>query len=92
VAWAIRYNNKPAILQDKEYELINRFLDTGLTIEITSAEDFHSGDRVTVRDGALKGAVGQVTQLHPGKFTVLLEAIGQLLRVDLDPGLLKKLS
>lgn len=91
IAWSIRHNNKPAFLQPKEYELINRFLQTGLTIDISPASRFEQGDWVTVQDGPLKGAEGQVNSLHPGRLTVLLEAIGQVMRVDLNPALLKKL-
>lgn len=91
IAWAIRHNNKPAFLQPKEFELINRFLKTGLTIEISPATQFEPGDWVVVQDGPLKGAEGQVTSLHPGRLTVLLEAIGQVMRVDLNPALLQKL-
>jgi transcription antitermination factor NusG len=90
IAWAIRYNGKPAILQPKEYSLIQRFLATGLTIEIFPAAEFQSGDWVEVIDGPLKGAVGQVTTSEKTRFTVLLEAIGQVMRVEIDPMLLKK--
>jgi hypothetical protein len=41
-------------------------------------------------DGALKGAFGQVTSKNPSRFTILLETIGQVIRVDIDPMLLKR--
>lgn len=90
VAWPIRHNGKPAILQLREYELIKRFLATGLTIEVEPLEGFKQGDYVQVMDGPLKGAVGQVTAENPGRLTIILEAIGQVIRVELNPYILKK--
>ncbi|MBX2963407.1 MAG: UpxY family transcription antiterminator [Cyclobacteriaceae bacterium] len=91
IAWAIRHNGKPAILQEKEYQLIKRLLDTGLTIDVIPVTDVEAGDWVEVLDGPLKSAVGQVLSKSPARFMVLLETIGQVMRVEIDPGLLKKL-
>lgn len=90
ISWNIRHNDKPAILHEKEYKNIQRFLDTGLTIEISGVSDLEEGDQVKVMDGPLKGAIGQISRKEPSKFTVILDAIGQLMRVEIDPGLLKK--
>lgn len=90
VAWTIRHNGKPAILRERDYFLIKRLLETGLTIDVVPLTDVDAGDRVEVIDGPLKGAVGQVLSRDPGKFMVLLEAIGQVMRLEIDPGLLKK--
>jgi len=89
IAWTIRHNNKPAILYEKEYKAIQHFLETGLSIEILPAVAVEEGDWVMVADGPLKGAVGQVAFKTPGKFTLLLEGIGQAMRVEIQPGLLK---
>ncbi|MBX2944901.1 MAG: UpxY family transcription antiterminator [Cyclobacteriaceae bacterium] len=91
IAWTIRHNGKPAILREKEYQLIKRLLDTGLTIDVVPLADVAPGDWVEVMDGPLKRAVGQVLAKNPGRFMVLLEAIGQVMRVEIDPGLLKKI-
>jgi transcription antitermination factor NusG len=92
IAWAIRHNGKVAVLQQREYELIKRFLDTGLIIDVHSAQSFQPGEWVQVLDGPLRGAIGQVTAQSPNRFTVLLDAIGQVMRVDLEPGLLNRLN
>lgn len=92
VAWNIRYNGKPAILHKKEYDLINRFLETGLLLESVPI-DFEKGDRVVVMSGALKGIEGAVLRHASGnKFGVMLEALGQTILADIDPGLLKKID
>ncbi|MEQ8361369.1 MAG: UpxY family transcription antiterminator [Cyclobacteriaceae bacterium] len=91
ISWSIRHNDKPAMLHPKEYDLINRFLATGLTIEVMSADLIETGDKVKVMDGPLKGAFGQVTKAAPNKFMVSLDLLGNVMRVELDPALLKKL-
>lgn len=91
ISWSIRHNDKPAMLHPKEYDLINRFLATGLTIEVMGADHIDAGDKVKVMDGPLKGAFGQVTKANPNKFMVSLDLLGNVMRVELDPALLKKL-
>ncbi len=91
ISWNIRHNDKPAVLHEKEYDLINRFLATGLTIEVLPADNISKGDKVKVMDGPLKGAFGQVTKAAPSKFMVSLDLLGNVMRVELDPTLLKKL-
>lgn len=91
VAWNIRHNNKPAILQARELETIKRFLASGLLLESYQLENLQAGDPVEVIDGPLKGMVGNLTKTHEGdKFTVALESIGQSLLVRLTPELLRK--
>ncbi|MGB4973377.1 MAG: UpxY family transcription antiterminator [Cyclobacteriaceae bacterium] len=91
ISWSIRHNDKPAMLHPKEYDLINRFLSTGLTIEVMAADNFDTGDQVKVIDGPLKGAFGWVTSAAPSKFMVSLDLLGNVMRVELDPALLKKI-
>ncbi|MCB0494179.1 MAG: UpxY family transcription antiterminator [Cyclobacteriaceae bacterium] len=91
ISWSIRHNDKPAMLHPKEYDLINRFLATGLTIEVMGADHIDAGDKVKVMDGPLKGAFGQVTKANPNKFMVSLDLLGNVMRVELDPALLKKI-
>lgn len=91
VAWNIRHNNKPAILQARELETIKRFLESGLLLESQQFENLHAGDPVEVIDGPLKGMVGNLIKTSEGdKFTVALESIGQSLLVRLTPELLRK--
>lgn len=90
VAWSIRHNDSPAFLRDREYELIKLFLATGLHIEIVTQELFKEGDQVTITDGPLKGAKGHVAIKYPEKLMVWLETLGQVIRVEIEPGLLKQ--
>ncbi len=67
VAWIIRHNDKPAVLHGREYDIIVRFLETGLLIETFSADTFNKGEQVEVMDGPLKGLTGQVFDNDRGK-------------------------
>lgn len=92
MAWNIRHNDRPAVLHPKEYEMIHRFLDSGLFVESGSVEEFKQGDAVEIIDGPLKGLKGSVVRTSEGdKFSISLESIGHSLKVTLDPIVLKKL-
>lgn len=93
MAWNIRYNGKPAILLQREYELINRFLNSGLFIEVTEQQVFQAGDHVQVMDGPLKGIEGYLIKQTKGdRFVLSLESFSSSMLVELDPIVLKKTS
>lgn len=93
MAWNIRYNGKPAILSQREYELINRFLSSGLFIEVTEQQAFQAGDHVQVMDGPLKGIEGYLIQQTRGdRFVLSLQSFSSSMLVELDPVVLKKTS
>ena len=91
ISWNIRHNGKPAVLRQKELELIRRFLESGLLIETTSVANLEPGDKVKVMDGPLRGASGYYTGPYSEeKFYVILESIDQVMRVSIDKRLLEK--
>lgn len=92
IAWLIRYNGLPAVLHQREYDQIVRFMDTGLLIESLTTDQLEIGELVRVLDGPLKGMVGQVSTSTKSKFAVVLEGLGQAIRVDIDPGLLMRVD
>jgi len=90
IAWNIRHNDKPAVLQTRELEIIQRFLNSGLLLEIQAVQNLEVGNPVQVIDGALKGMVGTLLKTSDGeRFTVALESIGQTMLVRIDRQLLK---
>ncbi|MGE0588544.1 MAG: UpxY family transcription antiterminator [Cyclobacteriaceae bacterium] len=92
VSWTIRHNGKPAVLHEREYELINRFLETGLTLEIFATPELETGDKVKVVDGPLRGMYGMLVATTEGnRFVVALESIGQSMRVLLEPHLMQRI-
>jgi transcription antitermination factor NusG len=91
VAWNIRHNDKPAILHQKEMEVIKRFISSGLLLESQAVNNLVEGDPVEVVDGSLKGMLGLLVKTKDGdKFTIAIESIGQSMLVRIDPSLLKK--
>jgi len=93
ISWNIRHNDKPAVLHQKEFETISRFIDSGLFIETSSVADLEPGDRVKVIDGPLRGAEGYFTGPYSeSKFYVILETIDQVMKVSVDKTLLEKVE
>lgn len=91
VAWNIRFNNKPAILQAAELQTIERFITSGYHLESKQMDMLEAGDSVEVIDGPLKGMMGCLTKTKDGdKFTVWLESIGQTMVARIDPYVLRK--
>ena len=92
LSWNIRHNGKPAFLREKELSSIKRFIESGLTLEIGSAQDLDKGDQVKIMDGPMRGAIGFLSgEYNDQKFTIELEAIDQVMKVSVDKRLLKKL-
>jgi len=63
-----------------------------VTAQVFAWKKVEKGDWVKIMDGPLRGLEGRVTKVHPRKFTVVLETLGQALRVNLDPSILKKIE
>jgi len=93
IAWNVKLDKKPAILHAHEFTLINRFLESGHTIETSvSSADFNRGDDVEVVDGAFKGFKGKVMMANDSqRFVVNIESIGQNLSIAIDSAILKKI-
>lgn len=91
MAWNIRYNGKPAVLQESEKRMIQRFLESGYFLEATGYEKLPEGTKVAVVDGPLKGTEGVVLAGgEESKLLVLLESIGQSISVRIDSHLLRR--
>lgn len=93
VAWNIRYNGKPAILREEEFDLIQRFITTGFFLESTGeVESFKVGDRAKIIDGPLAGIKGTLTgQDKNQRFNILLEGIQQIIQVQIPAALLARI-
>ncbi len=89
VSWNIRHNGKPAVLRDSEFEMINRFIQSGYFLEAQAIDDLEVGDEVEVIDGPLRGAAGMLTAEDESKFAVLLDSLGHGIKVKIDKSLLR---
>jgi len=92
VAWTIRHNGKPAELHPKEYDIIVRFIETGLLIDTIAMDTIEKGEVVEVMAGPLKGQRGFVSGTGKDKFTVVLDALGQAIRLEISGLLLRKVG
>jgi transcriptional antiterminator NusG len=92
IAWNIRLNGKPAVLREEDAEMIRRLVQTGFTLETSRVEsDFKSGDRAEIMEGPLAGLVGIISrQPNNENFTIVIEGIGQVIRVKIPSFLLRK--
>ncbi|MFM8739965.1 MAG: transcription termination/antitermination protein NusG, partial [Cytophagales bacterium] len=93
VAWTITQNGKPAFLRQQEYELICRYLQTGLFIDsVMNPQDFEIGEKVKVIDGPLKGFSGVLTKKNSDTvFSVFIDTINYTLSIQLDNSLLQRI-
>ncbi len=92
ISWNIRHNGKPAVLHSTEQATIQRFIETGLTLETQAIQELVQGQKVQVMDGLLKGQIGEVeANYNEDKLYVTIESLGQQVMVTIDKGLLKPL-
>lgn len=93
VSWNIKHNGKPAFLRQQEYELICRYLQTGLFIEsVINPQNFEIGEKVKVIDGPLKGFSGVLTKKNSDTiFSVFIDTLNYTLSIQLDNSLLQRI-
>jgi transcription termination/antitermination protein NusG len=94
ISWIIKYDGKPAVLWDQEYETIRRFVTSGLHLETCSIDTtFLPGDKAKVIDGPLAGMSGFLSGGgNQQKLNVILEGIHQVIRVEIEGSLLKRID
>ena len=92
ISWNIRHSGKPAVLNTAEKELVERFIKTGLTLDIQATQELKQGQKVQVMDGPLKGLIGEVeADYNEEKLYVTIDSLGQQILVNIDKNLLKPL-
>ncbi len=92
ISWNIRHNDKPAVLHSSEQATIQRFIETGLTLESQSFQKLEQGQTVQVMDGPLKGQIGEVEARHnEDKLYVTIESLGQQVMVSINKNVLTPL-
>ena len=91
VSWNIKHNGKPAFLRQKEYELISRYIQTGLFIEASQNSNLEAGDKVKVIDGPMKGFMGTLTKRNTENlFSVFIDSLNYSLTIQIDSHVLEK--
>lgn len=79
---SVIYNGEPAILNEKEYQQINSWLETGLPLEVQGLSDeVKLGDQVKVLEGNFKGVEGELYRINDTTCAVLVASIQQVLMI-----------
>lgn len=86
----IGFGGKPSVIPDDQIDAIRRFLEGGYKIE--SYDYLSSGDPVEITHGPLMGIKGILAEKrNVSRFVIRIDAIGQSIAIEVDPGALKKL-
>lgn len=86
----IRFEGKPAKVQNGHIEIIKSLLSGDNEYEISS-ENFEQGEQVEITHGSMKGFFGELVH-HLNKYKVLIRisSINQNLLIRINPSYLKK--
>jgi transcription antitermination factor NusG len=89
----VRSEGKVAVVRDVEIDRLKQLVELGYQMEAHGIKsDFKQGEKVKIISGVLKGIEGMVIENKEGKFIyVLLESIGQSIRVKLPEEILMTL-
>lgn len=78
VSRIVYYNGKPAVVRDKEIEIIQQFLDQA------SEHPLCPGDEVDIVCGAFKNVSGKIKKIKKSYLVLFLEQLGATVCVKLD--------
>jgi transcription antitermination factor NusG len=86
----VRSEGKIAVIRDVEIERLKQLVELGYHLEATSInKKYNEGDKIKISSGVLKGIEGFVVKTKENnQIEVLLESIGQCIRVNLPVELL----
>jgi transcription antitermination factor NusG len=90
----VRYCGKVAKVRDEEVSRIKQLIELGYSLEINPiSKEFKTGDKIKITSGALKNFEGYISQTLRGKFfEVVLDSIGQVIKVTLPEQILTNVS
>ena len=87
----VRCEGKDAVVRPEEIARLKQLVELGYQLEAGPANNYRKGDKVKIGSGALKNIEGFVIDSKEGRFIeVVLESIGQSIRVKLPHELLVK--
>ena len=79
----IYWLGKPALIKEKEIEIIKRFLNDHHDVEVRPVE-IKEGKKVVVQSGILMGKQGTVKKVLHKKVEIIIESIGFILSAYVD--------
>ena len=72
---------KPAIIRDKEMEILMQFLDDDNSYEEISIHQYEKGDKVDIIAGPFKEHRAEVDEVNKSQVTLLLESLGMVVKI-----------
>lgn len=90
----VRSEGRTAIIRDEEINRLKQLVELGYQLEAGAiSKTYKEGDKVKITSGSLKGLEGYVLESRgTAEIDVLLESIGQCIRVKLPKELLLSLT
>ena len=79
----VYWNGKPAVIKDKEIQVIKRFLDEYENVEAIKL-DLKPDERVVVTAGSMMGQEGKVIEVRNKKAKVVIDSLGYMLVAFID--------
>ncbi len=79
----IYWDGKPAIIRDKEIQVIRQFLNEHENVALVKV-DFRPGQQVRITAGPLMDLEGRVLELKNKVAKVLIESLGYMLVADIE--------
>ena len=79
----VYWNGKPAVIKEKEIELIRKFLDEYEDVTLIKLE-IRDDQKVRITSGAFMDQEGKVIEVKNKSAKVLVESLGYLLVADID--------
>lgn len=79
----VYWNGKPAIIKEKEIQVIRRFLDEYENVEAIRT-DFEPGERVKITAGPMMDQEGRVLEIRNKTVKVIIESLGYVLLAHID--------
>jgi len=89
----VRYNGQNANIKSQELKTIQYFIDKGYHIQSIVSDPFQTGELVLIQAGPFKGLRAEIQQENNNKkeYILLLESLGQAVKVSLPSEILKKI-
>ena len=79
----VYWNGKPAIIKDKEIQVIKRFLDEYENVEVQKI-DFEPQDRVRIIAGPMMDQEGKVLEVKNKTAKLCIDSLGYMLIAYID--------
>ena len=79
----VYWDGKPAIIRDKEVQVIRQFLNEHQDVELINVK-LHQDEKVIVTAGPLMNQEGKIVEIKNKVAKVLIESLGYLLVATID--------